>query len=138
MNEELFDVEDFRDVQDELEEILAKLSYDESPQEAFMMLHAELLKIFNILVTYVDFSIQEKVLNYAREIFDSAENLLSLDIKSFSQTQKETIIEAYEQFIDNIILFVENVFIGYNFDSVSEYENKINEDKERIEFAVDF
>jgi hypothetical protein len=134
MNEELFDVEDFRDVQDELEEILAKLSYDESPQEAFMMLHAELLKIFNILVTYVDFSIQEKVLNYAREIFDSAENLLSLDIKSFSQTQKETIIEAYEQFIE----FVENVFIGYNFDSISEYENKINEDKERIEFAVDF
>jgi hypothetical protein len=138
MEEELFDVEDFKDVQEELEEILSRLISCENLQESFILLHSECLKFFNVLVTYVDSPLQEKVLNYARQLFDTADAMLSLDLLSFADKQKEVIIEAYEQLIENMISFIGTVFIDRAFDKISYYETLITEDRNRIEFAIDF
>jgi hypothetical protein len=138
MEEELFDIEDFKDIRENLEEIVSKLLSKDEIKDGLIMLHSELLKLFNVLITYVDFSLQEKLINYAKSIFETSDTLLETNLDILEEEQKSSVVEAYEQLAENIISFIDVIFINFDLSKIKNYEEILEEDRKRVQFALEF
>jgi hypothetical protein len=138
MEEELFDIEDFKDIRENLEEIVSKLLSKDEIKDGLIMLHSELLKLFNVLITYVDFSLQEKLINYAKSIFETSDTLLETNLDVLEEEQKSSVVEAYEQLAENIISFIDVIFINFDLSKIKNYEEILEEDRKRVQFALEF
>jgi hypothetical protein len=138
MEEELFDIEDFKDIRENLEEIVSKLLSKDEIKDGLIMLHSELLKLFNVLITYVDFSLQEKLINYAKSIFETSDILLETNLDVLEEEQKSSVVEAYEQLAENIISFIDVIFINFDLSKIKNYEEILEEDRKRVQFALEF